>query len=215
MPSSLERAHWRPTELVVQALHQSFDSFVGSLPSTYLLIVLLDAADSELGAGLRDQEAAAALDSQVRTAVSRPPDSLPTTARTRESLSTSASSAGVTPGIDTSSDRIAPELRGRFCHFVPIQKRDSSSFLQHVSVGRARNHDIVLRHDTVSKFHAWFELSRDTGLMVKDMDSTNHTYVEGTRIDKRTKVEAGQTVRFGSVECQVTTPAAFWRSFRR
>jgi len=215
MPSSLERAHWRPTELVVQALHQSFDSFVAAHPSAHLLVVLLDAADAERAIGLRDLEASAALDAQVRTAVSHPPDSLPMAARVKDSLSSSASVVGPRAGADVTDDRIPPALRGRHCHFVPIQKRDSSSFLQHVSVGRARNHDIVLRHDTVSKFHAWFELSADTGLMVKDMDSTNHTYVDGTRIEKRAKVEPGQTVRFGSVECHVTTPATFWRSFRR
>ncbi|MEY4512742.1 MAG: hypothetical protein RLZZ450_4864 [Pseudomonadota bacterium] len=219
MSSSSERAYWRPTELVVQALHQSMDSFVGSLPSAYLLVILLDSADSELGTGLLDQEAAAAvMEGQVlRTAVSHPPEDafLPATPRARASLGAPTSASAANAAADSPVDRIPPELRTRFCHIVPIHKRDSSSFLQHVSVGRARNHDVVLRHDTVSKFHAWFELGVETGLMVKDMGSTNHTYVDGSRIEKRTKVEPGQTVRFGSVEAYVTTPATLWRSVRR
>ncbi len=44
-------------------------------------------------------------------------------------------------------------------HVIALEKRDDASgpFPSRVSIGRARNADIVLRHESVSKFHAWFE----------------------------------------------------------
>jgi pSer/pThr/pTyr-binding forkhead associated (FHA) protein len=94
---------------------------------------------------------------------------------------------------------------------VPIRKRADGSFLQHVSVGRARNHDIVLRHRSVSKFHAWFELQEGSRLLVKDSESRNHTFVDGQQIVNRVEVQPGQTVRFGSVEGRICTGESLWR----
>jgi hypothetical protein len=107
-------------------------------------------------------------------------------------------------------DRIPHELLRAPCHIVPIKKRAEGSFLQHVSVGRARNHDIVLRHRSVSKFHAWFEIHDGTRLMVKDQESRNHTFVDGQQVSNRVEVYPGQTVRFGSVEGRICTPESLW-----
>ena len=107
------------------------------------------------------------------------------------------------------------ELLRMACHIVPIKKReDGGSFLQHVSVGRARNHDIVLRHRSVSKFHAWFEITPSGGLFVKDCESRNHTFINERRVLDRDEVRAGDTVKFGSVETRVCTSEGFWRLAR-
>ena len=220
MTSRQERSHWRPADLILQALQQSLDSFAASFETPYLLMVLLDAPDSELAVGLQsmDEAAAAGTDAFVyRTAALSVDDEGPTMAsgRIRPTELPPATRPSLPSSSSPLSDRLPPELRTKFCHLAPIQKRDKSSFLQHVSVGRARNHDIVLRHHSVSKFHAWFELAEDASLMVKDFDSKNRTFIDGTLIEKRTKVEPGQTVRFGSVECRVTTPATLWTALRK
>jgi hypothetical protein len=219
MTSRQERSHWRPADLVLQALQQSLDTFIAGFESPYLLMVLLDAPDSELALGLQLPSETVAVGTDTlafRTAALSVDDEGPTvaSARARPSEATATARPSL-PNRSVPTDRIPAELRARFCHFVPIQKRDKDSFLQHVSVGRARNHDIVLRQDSVSKFHAWFELAPDASLLVKDFDSKNRTFIDGVLVDKRTQVEPGQTVRFGSVECRVTTPATLWTALRR
>ncbi|MEY4508443.1 MAG: hypothetical protein RLZZ450_565 [Pseudomonadota bacterium] len=228
MTSRIERSHWRPAELVLQAMQQSLDSFIASFESPYLLMVLLDAADSELAVGLQtlnDVVIAGAPDPMAfRTVVSVLDESVQSaqgganvsaSVHKPQASDVAASARFSIPSADAASDRLAPELRTRLCYLLPIQKRDKGSFLQHVSVGRARNHDIVLRHHSVSKFHAWFELGEGNTLMVKDFDSKNRTFIDGVLIEKRTSVRPGQTVRFGSVECRVTLPATLWTALRR
>jgi hypothetical protein len=102
-------------------------------------------------------------------------------------------------------------------HVVPLRKRtDDATFLDRISLGRATNKDIVLRHATVSKFHAWFEMG-DTGeLYVADSDSTNGSTLNGKPLPPRelTRVQPGDHLRFGSVECVACEPADFWRAIR-
>jgi hypothetical protein len=204
-------------------------------------MVLLDAPESELALGLQtmnDVSVAGSPDNMAfRTALSPAEEQTGASPGQAGSTGVSASRPSLVelsavtrfpvPAGEASSDRFPHELRTRHCYLLPIQKRDKGSFLQHVSVGRARNHDIVLRHHSVSKFHAWFELgdeatpgagpedARTSTLMVKDFDSKNRTFVDGVLIDKRTLIRPGQTVRFGSVECRVTLPASLWTALRR
>ena len=105
---------------------------------------------------------------------------------------------------------------GRY-HVLPLRKRtDDATFIDRISLGRATNKDIVLRHQTVSKFHCWFEMG-DTGeLCVADSDSTNGSTLNGRQLPARelTKVEPGDHLRFGSVECVTCEPGDFWRAIR-
>lgn len=103
-------------------------------------------------------------------------------------------------------------------HVLPLRKRtdDATTFLDRISVGRATNKDIVLRHQTVSKFHAWFEMGDTSELCVADSDSTNGSTLNGKPLPARelTKVEPGDHLRFGSVECVTSEPGDFWRAIR-
>jgi hypothetical protein len=114
---------------------------------------------------------------------------------------------------EQTSERLPSNLRHK-CHVVPIRKRSEVSFLHHVSVGRARNHDVVLRHKSVSKFHAWFEITQDVRLFVKDCDSSNHTFVNNSQVTDRAEVRPGDTLRFGSVEGRICTSEGLWRLMR-
>ena len=108
-------------------------------------------------------------------------------------------------------------LRGDRYFVMPLRKRtDDPTFLDRVSVGRATNKDIVLRHASVSKFHAWFEMDDTNALYVADADSTNGTTLNAKKLPPRelVRVNSGDQVLFGSIECVASDPADFWRALR-
>lgn len=206
----LDLSQWQPRELIVDAKTLPLPDFLLSCEAAFMLVVTLDPTDQELAVGLdvssekRNDDGLAFrtatrdVDATVTADLVRPRASLP-----RPSM----------PFGDQTSERIPVGLRHK-CHVVPIRKRSEVSFLHHVSVGRARNHDIVLRHKSVSKFHAWFEITPEVRLFVKDCDSSNHTFVNEVRVKDREEVRAGDTVRFGSVQTRVCTSEGLWRLMR-
>ncbi len=68
-----------------------------------------------------------------------------------------------------------------------------------VSLGRSSTCDIVVQADmTVSRFHAVIA-RRKKGWTLIDTYSKTGTFVNGRRIDKKTILENGDTLTFGSV----------------
>jgi hypothetical protein len=217
-------ANWQPRELVLQAAKQPLDLFLSGCESSYLLLVMLDELNSELATGLLAVEASRGSEGDglaFRTVV-RDLDATLLGERAVQSGTQSGAKARpmqpLSPSAGASGqpiDRIPQELLRVPVHVLPIQKRAEGSFLQHVSIGRARNHDIVLRHRSVSKFHAWFEIHEGGRLLVKDSESRNHTFVDGQQVANRVEVQPGQTVRFGSVDCRVCTPSSLWNALHQ
>jgi pSer/pThr/pTyr-binding forkhead associated (FHA) protein len=84
--------------------------------------------------------------------------------------------------------------------------------MDRISVGRARNKDIVLRHQSVSKFHCWFEVDDAGAFYVTDAGSKNATKVNANSLKarERTRVEPGDVIRFGSVEAIMCAPRVLW-----
>jgi predicted component of type VI protein secretion system len=84
--------------------------------------------------------------------------------------------------------------------------------MDRISVGRARNKDIVLRHQSVSKFHCWFEVDDVGAFYVTDAGSKNATKVNTKTLKarERTHVEPGDVIRFGSVESILCSPRVLW-----
>ncbi|MEY4509811.1 MAG: hypothetical protein RLZZ450_1933 [Pseudomonadota bacterium] len=72
-------------------------------------------------------------------------------------------------------------------------------------VGKAAHNDLVLSDPTVSAEHCRFELA-GSALVVRDLDSTNGTYVQGVRVT-RARVSAGAQVRVGRTDLQVVARA--------
>ena len=70
-------------------------------------------------------------------------------------------------------------------------------------VGRGAHNDIRLADDSVSETHAKLQ-RRDDGWYVVDMDSTNGTYVGGTRIAGERRLEGTPDVRFGGMKMRFT-----------
>jgi len=207
--------NWQPRELVLQAGQQTFETFLAGCETRFFLLVSLDEPNSELATGLLALEAsrlAGETDGLAFRTVVRDLDATFAGEKSAASGSTQKLPRVLTPSLPERGrvDKIPNELLRTPCHIVPIKKRAEGSFLQHVSVGRARNHDIVLRHRSVSKFHAWFEIHDGARLMVKDQESRNHTFVDGQQVGNRVEVFPGQTVRFGSVDGRICTAESLW-----
>jgi hypothetical protein len=107
----------------------------------------------------------------------------------------------------------------RALHFaVPLRKRPEAGkgFIERISVGRARNNDIVVRHESVSKFHAWFRRDEDDVWYAGDAPSRNGTRVNGAALagGKPARLGAGDVVCFGSVEALVCPAELLWEAIR-
>jgi pSer/pThr/pTyr-binding forkhead associated (FHA) protein len=66
-------------------------------------------------------------------------------------------------------------------------------------VGRGTNNDVRLTDESVSEIHARLE-RRDDGWYVVDMNSTNGTYANGTRVTDERRLDGAPDVRFGGVK---------------
>ncbi len=68
-------------------------------------------------------------------------------------------------------------------------------------IGKAPDNDLVLTDDTVSRHHCELLRAPD-GVHVRDLESTNGTRVDGTRIREAT-LHAGQVLKVGEVEISI------------
>ena len=73
-----------------------------------------------------------------------------------------------------------------------------------VRIGRSKSNDYVINDDSVSGSHAVLDLNADeqSGVL-KDLNSTNGTYVNGRRISAPTPVSAKDTIRFGKTTLSI------------
>ncbi len=93
----------------------------------------------------------------------------------------------------------------------PLAKRQSFS-LERLSIGRSAENDLVLRHASVSKNHAFIEYDDRDLFYVSDEGSTNGTQINGRTLTAGDLevLQPGDAVRFGEVECVIVEAAAFW-----
>jgi len=105
----------------------------------------------------------------------------------------------------------SPELR----HFliIPVVRSGTTPFADMVSVGRVEGNDIVIRHATVSKIHAFFSEVEPGSWTLTDKGSTNGTWVGGVRLqpDVPHKLGANEMVAFGQCHVALKGAAALWR----
>jgi hypothetical protein len=100
------------------------------------------------------------------------------------------------------------------CCIVPVfSPANATSTRRVVTVGRARDQNLVLRHPTVSKEHATLELEGDTW-MVRDLGGRNRTYVNEQRIEVPAQVVPGDKLRFASISTLLITGRALWGAVR-
>ena len=69
---------------------------------------------------------------------------------------------------------------------------------ERISIGRNRNSNIVINNNTVSKEHAIIEFDEDYNAILKDLNSSNGTYVNGDRLKfMPVKLKTGDKITFG------------------
>ena len=99
-----------------------------------------------------------------------------------------------------SAKRVTWLLSGQFSDDTPVRhvRVDSSRFL----VGRMPGASLCIPSPTVSREHAELTVV-DRGLLLRDLGSTNGTYVNGTRIQQPCTVNHGDLLQFGQVVFRV------------
>ena len=72
---------------------------------------------------------------------------------------------------------------------------------QRTTIGRNRNCQIVINNNTVSKDHAIIEFDEDYNCTIKDLNSSNGTYVNGEKLKTSPmKLRTGDKIQFGKYE---------------
>jgi ABC transport system ATP-binding/permease protein len=71
------------------------------------------------------------------------------------------------------------------------------------TLGRATGADFILDAALLSRVHCRFTVTADGGLEIRDLDSTNGTFVNGAKIDVA-RLASGDRLVVGRVELVVT-----------
>ncbi len=203
MAAPRARANLGPRSLVEDALTLDLMSFLLRHGDAHLLLVRIPEGDTEFELGLS---------AGAPSAAAAKPEPLPFRTGHQE---TPRAWRPESEKVRREDPAALGRLLEKHPHFaVAIRKRVDSDalFMGRISIGRALNKDIVLRHSSISKFHAWFEADEAENLHVSDAGSTNLTHLNGKPLEARarTAVEPGDAVRFGSIETIVCSPRAVW-----
>ena len=89
--------------------------------------------------------------------------------------------------------------------FYPLRKNPKNPWRDRIIIGRATNHDVVLRHTSVSKVHAR-ATCRDGRWTLVDAKSTNGTSVDGVALapgGEAAPLRSNSVVKVGGVLCTV------------
>ena len=80
---------------------------------------------------------------------------------------------------------------------VALEKSERNAFKTKITVGRAKNNDVIIRAAKVSKIHAAFVIGKDEWQLM-DMGSVNGTMVNGERLEKNqsVKLNSGDMISF-------------------
>jgi hypothetical protein len=107
------------------------------------------------------------------------------------------------------------KVLGERCYLSAIRRRGEGALGNRVSIGRAMNQDIILRHSSISKFHAYLQSTADDVWTVSDGGSKNGTSVNGARLGKDPRPLAnGERLTFGSIEAVFIDARTVWRLLR-
>jgi pSer/pThr/pTyr-binding forkhead associated (FHA) protein len=97
-----------------------------------------------------------------------------------------------------------------------LKRQGSNVFESMITIGRAKNNDIIIPATVVSKFHAYVMLG-PTGPNVVDAGSSNGTFVDAQRLSARSErrpLRCGCSLRLGELETLFFTPPGFYAWLR-
>jgi predicted component of type VI protein secretion system len=83
-----------------------------------------------------------------------------------------------------------------------------------VTIGGDPANEIIIEEPTVSRRHAEVTKRSDV-FQIRDLGSTNGTFVNGKRVEAPTPIEAGDEIRFGAVRLYVRRDAGAQTTRRR
>ena len=84
---------------------------------------------------------------------------------------------------------------------LKTKKEEFKLTKQRTSIGRNKNSQIVINNNTVSKDHAIIEFDEDYNCTIKDLNSSNGTYVNGEKLKiTPMKLRNGDKIKFGKYE---------------
>lgn len=124
------------------------------------------------------------------------------------------------PSSDRSRTAVGP---GTF--LVRIAKKQGSAWAKWISIGRASNNDVIIRHPSVSKFHARLdakgtlsdpsggEVTAEKQLWITDNHSTKGTALNGKRLDDgiRYPLQLDDRLTIGDIEMLVVDAASLYQ----
>lgn len=200
-----------PADLVQSVVRFVESAFVGEYGHAPWLVIRLPNGDEGMAATLRAQN-----DAYRPSAKPPPPLEFHTQAASNAQLRMMVEQrarAEKEPDIDGLARFITDRS-----YVTAVRKRlDPEGPLgDRVLIGRAMNKDIVLRHSSISKFHAYFETTETGEWSVADAGSKNGTTLNGKRLTQREPMNLanGDRVTFGSIETLFLDARTVWRLLR-
>jgi len=201
-----------PADVVRAAVRLAEAPFVDEYGDAPWLAIRLPASEEGMAAALL---AAHQPDHAARKALQ------PIEFHTQMASAATTSNAPVAKKTSTIGTASEPALRditkvlGDRCYLSAVRRRSEGALGNRVSIGRATNQDIVLRHSSISKFHAYLQSTEDDVWTVSDGGSKNGTSVNGARLGKEPHALAnGERLTFGSIDAMFIDTRTVWRLLR-
>ncbi len=206
------RENLYPRELVHKILEQTLRNFLAVFGETPFLCVRINGPTDTILDDLLEHYAPR---SRRNTSPTGEPAALEFHTRTayQGSKSSRADIKASAPQSDVDTKAIRERMASAPHAIVPLVKRkQETAYIDRISIGRSRNKDVVLRHESVSKFHAWLETDGSGAVFIADAGSKNGTVAKAERIESRTltRLDSGDEVRFGSVRAVFLLPETLW-----
>jgi hypothetical protein len=97
-----------------------------------------------------------------------------------------------------------------------LKKSEGNPYSDRISLGRARNCDLVVRDSSISKLHAHFRPKEGEGWELVDLDSQNGTFLNGKRLtpNEPAAVQHGDQLLFGVVAVKLVDAATLYDHFK-